>query len=162
AVSILSATYTGAVHERVAQIEAIIQVSAARAGQTIPLFGDDVAVERFSATPAGVTLLRQGSSVNVHLPRTGAATLKVKFLVKLAAEIAATVFCRNSTLLTFSGGVMGVRSLLDYQVTQGELREARVRLAAGHRLLRVQGESIRTWQVRTGSASSKATPNPSK
>src|SRR5437016_6916800 len=81
--------------------------------------------------------------------------------VKRAAEIAATVLCRNATLVTFSGGVMGVRSLLDYQVTQGELREARVRLPAGHRLLRVQGESIRTWQIKVGSDSSKPTSNPS-
>jgi hypothetical protein len=47
---------------------------------------------------------------------------------------------------------MSVRSLLDYQVTQGELREARVRLPAGHRLLRVEGESIRTWQIKVGQA----------
>src|SRR5439155_3917209 len=75
--------------------------------------------------------------------------------VKRAAEIAATVFCRNATLVSFTGGVMGLRSVFDYQVTQGELREARVRIPAGQRLLRVEGESIRTWQVRP-------TPNPSK
>src|SRR5207247_3060797 len=50
---------------------------------------------------------------------------------------------------------MGLRSVFEYQVTQGELRDARVRLPAGHRLLRVEGESIRTWQI-------KPTPNPSK
>ena len=75
--------------------------------------------------------------------------------VKRAAEIAATVFCRNATLVSFTGGVMGLRSVFDYQVTQGELREARVRIPAGQRLLRVEGESIRTWQIRP-------TPNPSK
>ncbi|MEW6306426.1 MAG: hypothetical protein AB1705_23415, partial [Verrucomicrobiota bacterium] len=37
----------------------------------------------------------------------------------------------------------------DYQVTQGEMRQARVRVPAGHRLLRVEGESIRTWELKT-------------
>ena len=67
--------------------------------------------------------------------------------VKRAAEIAATVFCQNATLVSFGGGVMTTRSLLDYQITQGELREARVRIPAGQRLLRVEGDAIRTWQV---------------
>src|SRR5439155_8135933 len=219
-------TYTGIVHERVARIEAVLQVSAAKAGQTIQLFNEDVAVEEFSAVPSTAKLLRQGNSVNVRLEKKGEATLKVKFLVKLggdvtkrhlafgippalssklaftvdepeaavefptavsyhsvaaqqqtrveavmgagecvelqwtprvkrAAEIAATVFSRNATLVSFTGGVMGLRSVFDYQVTQGELREARVRIPAGQRLLRVEGESIRTWQIRP-------TPNPSK
>ena len=71
--------------------------------------------------------------------------------VKRAHEIAATVFTQNAILVSFRGGVINTRSLLDYQVTQGELRELRVRLPAGQRLLRVEGEQIRTWQI-------KATP----
>ena len=204
--------------ERVADIEAVIQLSAGKAGETVPLFDDDVAVEQFSATPSDVKLLRQGNSISVRLPKKGGATLKLKFLVKLggnvtkrqlvfgvpsalssklsltvdepeaavefpaavsyhsvaaqqqtrveavmgagervelhwaprvkrAAEIAATVFCQNATLVSFNGGVMTMRSLLDYQITQGELREARVRIPAGQRLLRVEGDAIRTWQV---------------
>jgi hypothetical protein len=69
--------------------------------------------------------------------------------VKRAAEIAATVMCHNATLVAFGGGVVSVRATLDYQVTQGELRQARVRLPAGHRLLRVEGESIRTWEIKS-------------
>ncbi|PYJ58116.1 MAG: hypothetical protein DME24_17465 [Verrucomicrobia bacterium] len=232
-VSIQSATYTGTVRERVADIEAVIQLSAGKAGETVPLFDDDVAVEQFSATPSDVKLLRQGNSISVRLPKKGGATLKLKFLVKLggdvtkrqlvfgvpsalssklsltvdepeaavefpaavsyhsvaaqqqtrveavmgagervelhwaprvkrAAEIAATVFCQNATLVSFNGGVMTMRSLLDYQITQGELREARVRIPAGQRLLRVEGDAIRTWQLRAASVSGKLTPDPSE
>src|SRR5439155_15454174 len=223
-VFIRSATYTGTVHERVARLEAVIQVAASKAGRTFKLFGEDVAVEEFSPTPASVRLLRQGNSISVRLPDNREALLRVKFLVKLsgdvtrrhlafaippalssklaltvdepeaavefpsavwyhsfasgqqtrveavigagervelqwaprvkrAAEIAATVCCRNASLVSFTGGVMSLRSQLDYQVTQGELREARVRLPAGHRFLRVEGESIRTWQVKDDGAS---------
>jgi prepilin-type processing-associated H-X9-DG protein len=67
--------------------------------------------------------------------------------MKRAAEMAATVFCQNASLVTFAGGVMSVRSRLDYQITQGELREIRVALPAGHRLMRVEGEGIRTWKL---------------
>lgn len=215
-VSILNASYTGTVNDRVAQLEASIQVSAAQAGQTLPLFGADVAVQSFSAKPGHAKIIRDGETVSVVLPRKGDATLQLKLLVRLggdvarrrlaftvpaaltsrltltleqpdadvefpgaisfqrhtdqqvtritallgahekvelawtprvkrAAEVAATVMCQNSSLVSFGGGVFNVRSVLDYQVTQGELRQARVRLPAGHRLLRVEGESLRTW-----------------
>jgi len=205
----------------------VIGLSASKPGQVVPLFGEDVAVESFSATPRGVRLLREGRCVAVRLPKAGPATARVKFLVKLegdvtrrrlafgvpaalssrvrltvqepeavvefptavshhsstaqeqtrieavlgaanrielawtprvkrAAEIAATVFCQNATLATFSSGVLNLRSQLDYQVTQGELREVRVRLPAGYRLLRVEGEHLRTWQIKSGAASQPA------
>ncbi len=67
--------------------------------------------------------------------------------MKRAAEIAATVFCQNAALASFGGGALNVRSVLDYQVTQGELRQLRVRLPADYRLMRVEGESIRTWKL---------------
>ena len=51
--------------------------------------------------------------------------------MKRAAEIATTVFCQNTALVTFGGGVMNVRAMLDYQVTQGELRQLQVKVPAG-------------------------------
>ena len=57
------------------------------------------------------------------------------------------MFCQNAALVTFGGGVVNVScSILDYQITQGQLLAGvRVRLPAGQRLLRVQGDGIRTW-----------------
>jgi hypothetical protein len=69
--------------------------------------------------------------------------------VKRAAEVAANVICQNSALVSFGNGVLNARAVLDYQITQGEMRQARVRLPAGHRLLRVDGERIRSWEVQT-------------
>ena len=69
--------------------------------------------------------------------------------VKSAAEVAATVFCQNAALATFGGGALNVRATLDYQITQGELRQARVQLPAGQKLLRVEGKDIRTWEVKS-------------
>ena len=68
--------------------------------------------------------------------------------VKRAAEVAATVFCQNAVLVTFGGGVENLRATLDYQITQGELRQARVQLPAGQKLLRVEGKEIRTWEIK--------------
>jgi hypothetical protein len=68
--------------------------------------------------------------------------------VKRAEEVAATVFCQNASLATFGGGVMNVRATLDYQITQGELRQARVQLPTGQRLLRIEGQDIRTWEIK--------------
>jgi hypothetical protein len=68
--------------------------------------------------------------------------------VKRAEEVAATVFCRNAALATFGGGVMNIRATLDFQITQGELRQARVKIPAGQKLLRVEGRDIRTWEIK--------------
>ncbi|HUJ70987.1 MAG TPA: hypothetical protein VLZ30_02005, partial [Verrucomicrobiae bacterium] len=218
-VSILSATYAGTVHERVALVDAVIRVNTSTTNQRVKLFGDDVAVQQFTASPSEVKLVREGDGVVAIVPRRGAATLRVKFLTKLggdvakrqlvfgipsalssqftitldevdaaveaptavsfktanekqqtrveavmgagdrvelrwtprvkrAEEIAATVFCQNATLVSFGHGVISAHSTLDYQVTQGELRQLRVRIPAGQRVLRVQGELIRTWEVK--------------
>jgi hypothetical protein len=74
--------------------------------------------------------------------------------VKKAAEIAATVFCRNTALVTIGGGAVNARSILDYQISQGELRQLQIRLPDGQRLLRVEGASIRTWEQKDENAES--------
>jgi type II secretory pathway pseudopilin PulG len=66
---------------------------------------------------------------------------------KRANEVAATIFVENDSLVTLANGVMDVRSDLNYQISQGEMRQARVSLPQGQRLLRVEGDSIRTWQL---------------
>jgi hypothetical protein len=226
AVSILSATYSGTVGEKVAQLDAEIQLSAGTTNQTVSLFGDDIALQSFSA-PGGVTLVREGPTVSVLVPgRAGAgsdagAVLALKFKlaaklggevsrrqlafgippalassvslvidepdadvefptavafnhtsanqqtrvtavigpaarlelnwtprVKRAAEIAATVFVQNNTLVTVGGGVLNSRSTLNYQISQGELRQVRVQIPPGHRVLRVEGESLRLWEMK--------------
>jgi prepilin-type processing-associated H-X9-DG protein len=218
-VSVLAASYTGTVNERVAQLDVTIKVNAAQAGQKIALFGEDVAVQSFSAKPRHAQIVRDGKIVSVLLPRKGEATLQLKLLVRLsgdvakrqlafaipaaltsrlaltidqpdadvefpgaisfkrateaqqtrvealigagekvtlawtprvkrAAEMAATVMSQNTSLVSFGGGVMSVRTVLDYQIAQGELRQARVKIPVGQRLLRVEGEAIRTWTTR--------------
>lgn len=222
-ISILSAKYTGNVRERVGEFDAEITAVSARRDAEVMLFGEEVAVQEFSASPNVVTLVRDGKTLRAKFSRAGRTTLKLKFLVKLggdvtsrhvlfavphalssrveaildepeaavefptavsfqtrsekqqtrvtavvgagervelrwtprvkrAAETAATVFCQNTTLLTLANGVINTRAILDYQVTQGELRQLRVRLPVGQRLLRVEGDSIRTWEVKDESA----------
>ena len=218
-VSIVSANYTGTVNERVARLDVALRIVTTKPGQRVALFGDDVAVEQFSATCKDARLIRDGRDVTAVLPQKGEVTLHVKLLVKVggdvskrllsfripgaltslmtaaidqpeadvefpsavsfqrtttgqqtrveatiasgerielrwtprmkrAAEIAPTVICHNASLVTFGGGVVNTRATLDYQAVQGELHQLRVRLPATHRLLRVEGESIRTWEVR--------------
>jgi len=223
AAAILSANYSGTVNDKVAQLAATFDVTANKPHQRIALFGEDMAVQEFSARPGQASLLREGGKVWALLARPGQTVLQVKFLVKLAgdvtkrelgfgvppalsgqlaltidqpeadvefptaiscqrltsgqqtrvqallgaaervdlrwtprvkraAEIAANVICHNATLVSFAGGVLDARASLDYQVTQGEMRQARIRLPNGHKLLRVEGESIRTWEVKTEAA----------
>jgi hypothetical protein len=69
--------------------------------------------------------------------------------LKRIAEMDATIFAQTATLVTVGGGVVNSRAFVDYQIAQGELRQAKVRLPAGQRLLRVEGESVRTWELLT-------------
>jgi hypothetical protein len=213
--SVVSANYSGTVNDRVAALDATLQFSAAKSGETVPLFGNDVAVQQFTVKSGSATLVRAGGNISVRFDRDGNATLQIKMLVKISGdvtkrklmfaipsaltsqislvlnqpeadvdfpdaisfkrslnkdttdveavmgsanrvellwtprvkrveEVAATVFCRNTALATFGGGVMNLRATLDYQITQGELRQARVQLPAGQKLLRVEGTDIRT------------------
>ncbi len=217
--SIVSANYSGTVNDRVAALDATLQFSAAKSGETVPLFGDDVAVQQFTVKSGSASLVRNGGIISVRFDRNGNTTLQIKMLVKIsgdvtkrklafaippaltsqislvlnqpeadvdfpgaisfkrslnkdttgvdavmgsanriellwtprvkrAEEVAATVFCRNAALATFGGGVMNLRATLDYQITQGELRQARVQLPAGQKLLRVEGRDIRTWEIK--------------
>jgi type II secretory pathway pseudopilin PulG len=101
--------------------------------------------------PAAVAFERTTAGQQTHIAATIGSADRVEIQwtprTKRAAEVAATIFVDNNALATFASGVMDVRSTLDYQITQGELREARVQLPAGQRLLRVDGEFIRTWQL---------------
>ncbi|MFA5190219.1 MAG: hypothetical protein WC740_05810, partial [Verrucomicrobiia bacterium] len=227
-VAITSATYTGAVRGKIAQFEAAFELQAGEAGRRVTLFADDVAVQEFSASFKDARLVRDGKMLAMLLPKRGAATVRVKFVVKAtgdetsrqlafaippvltskltaaldetdavveaptavsfkttaeqqqtrveavlgaatrvemswtpqtkrAAEVAATVFCQNTTLASFGGGVLNTRATLSFQVAQGELRQVRVRLPAGQRLLKVEGNLIRTWDV-TGGGDASAVP----
>lgn len=218
-VSIVSANYTGSIGERVAQLDATLRVMTTAANQRLRLFGDDVAVQQFTASLKDVKLVREGGDLVAVLPRKGETTLQLKLLVKVggdatrralafripgaltsqmtatidqpeadvefptavsfkrtaagaqtqvealiasgerielrwtprmkrAAEIAATVIAQNTALVSLGSGVVNCRATFDYQVVQGELRQVRVRLPATHRLLRVEGEAIRTWEVK--------------
>ncbi len=71
---------------------------------------------------------------------------------KKADETLATIFSQNIAEVTLGSGVLNVHSILNYTVTQGEMRQARVRLPEGQRLMRVEGEGIRTWHLETDGA----------
>ena len=67
--------------------------------------------------------------------------------VKRAADVAATAFVQIASVATVGGGVVNTRSVLDYQVSQGELKRLQIRIPVEQRVLRVEGDSLRTWDV---------------
>jgi Tfp pilus assembly protein FimT len=104
--------------------------------------------------PAAISMKRATAGQQTRVDAIIGASERVELLwtprVKRAAEVAANVICQNNTLVSFGNGVLNARAVLDYQITQGEMRQARVRLPAGHRLLRLEGDRIRSWEVQTG------------
>ena len=102
--------------------------------------------------PSAVSFQRSSTNQQTRVQAVIGAAARVEMnwtpRVKRAAEIAATVFAQNTALVTLGGGVVNTRAVFDYQITQGELKLARLQIPAGQRLLRVEGEAIRTWEVK--------------
>jgi hypothetical protein len=98
----------------------------------------------FKRTPAG-----KQTRVEAIIGSTDRVDLAWTPRLKRIAEMDATIFAQTATLVTVGGGVVNSRAFVDYQIAQGELRQAKVRLPAGQRLLRVEGEGIRTWELLT-------------
>ena len=102
--------------------------------------------------PSAVAFQRSQADRQTRIAATVGPEDRVEILwtprIKRANEVAATIFVENNSLVTFANGVMDVNCALNYQISQGELRQASVSLPDGQRLLRVEGESIRTWQLR--------------
>ncbi|NBU08813.1 MAG: hypothetical protein EBS84_07345 [Proteobacteria bacterium] len=98
----------------------------------------------FKRTPAG-----KQTRVEAIIGSTDRVDLAWTPRMKRLAEMEATVFAQTATLVTVGGGVVNSRAVVDYQIAQGELRQAKVRLPVGQRLLRVEGEGIRTWELMT-------------
>ena len=101
--------------------------------------------------PSAVSFKRVTQGKQTHVEAVLGATDRVELQwtprVKRVADMEATIFCVNSSLITLGGGVVHTRTILNYQISQGELRQAKVRLPAGQRLLRVAGDGIRTWEL---------------
>src|ERR1035441_8285205 len=85
-VSIISATYTGTVQDKVAQFDATIQIATTATNQIVPLFGEDVALESFTAK-GDAKLVREGRTVGVLLPARGAVTLQLKLIARLGGDV---------------------------------------------------------------------------
>ncbi len=98
----------------------------------------------FKRTPAG-----KQTRVEAIIGSTDRVDLAWTPRLKRIAEMDATIFAQTATLVSVGGGVVNSRAFVDYQIAQGELRQAKVRLPAGQRLLRVEGEGIRTWELMT-------------
>jgi hypothetical protein len=218
AISIVSASYAGATHERVAQIDATLEFLSAATNCTVALFGQEVAIQEFTVLKGEAQLWREHEKIGLWLPDRGPVVVRMKLLVKLeetagrrrlelsippalgsqlsllldepeaeiefpaavafqrvvsdnqtrieavlgatdrlalawtprlkrASEVEATAFAQQTAVVTFSGAAVSTRSVLDYQITQGELRQLRLALPASHRVLRVAGDLVRSWDL---------------
>ena len=85
--SIVSANYSGTVNDRVALLDATLQFSSVTIGQTVPLFGDDVALQQFSVKNGRAELVRNEGGIGVRFNSKGGVTLQIKMLVKIDGDV---------------------------------------------------------------------------
>jgi prepilin-type processing-associated H-X9-DG protein len=78
--AIESAAYSGILREHVAEFEGTLLLVSTSTNQTLPLFGDDVALEEFSVKLGAAKLLREGGKLAVLLPNRGSASVTLKFV----------------------------------------------------------------------------------
>jgi len=99
--------------------------------------------------PAAVTFSSRAEEQNTRVeavlgaqPRTG---LLWTPRLKRASEVAATIFVQQSSLITLSSGLASIRSVMDYQISQGEIRQLRLSIPEGQRVMKISGEMVRSW-----------------
>ncbi len=127
----------------------VFAIPAALASEIILSIAEpEAAVEFPSAVSFERTTGDDQTAVRAVIGAGGKFSMNWTPRVKRATEIAATVFAHNTTLVALGGGVHNTRVTIDYQVSQGELRQLRLSIPEGQRVLRVEGESLRTWEVR--------------
>jgi prepilin-type processing-associated H-X9-DG protein len=85
--AIVSANYSGTVNDRVALLDATLQFSSVTIGQTVPLFGDDVALQQFSVKNGRAELVRNEGGIGVRFNSKGGVTLQIKMLVKIDGDV---------------------------------------------------------------------------
>jgi len=120
---------------------------ALSSGMNVTIDEAEADVEFPTAVAFARTNVNQQTRVTAVLGSTDRVEMNWTPRVKRAAEIAATVFAQNTALVSFGSGVLNTLAMFEYQVTQGELRSVRVKLPSAQRLLRVEGEGIRTWEL---------------
>lgn len=112
---------------------------------TLALDEPDADVDFPSAVAFTRTARGTNTVIEAVLGATPALSLSWTPRVKRATEVAATVFASQTALVTVGDGVAGTRTIMEWQVSQGELQQLRLTLPDGHRLLRVAGDSVRAW-----------------
>jgi hypothetical protein len=121
---------------------------ALRSDFTLTLDEPEAEVEFPGAISFQTTAVERQTRIEAVLGTEGRVDLRWTPRVKRAGEVAATVFCENTTGLQLTPNGAQIRAVLNYQVSQGELWRSRVALPPNHRLVRVTGPAIRTWNVR--------------
>ncbi len=80
--------------------------------------------------------------VNAIIGASDRLELSWKPRVQKAREVAVSANVRNYTIISFSRGGVQARSILNYELEKGELREARLALPAGWTLMKVEGGKV--------------------
>ena len=84
--SVASASYSGSVNDRVASVDVDVAIFPVRSGRCAPLFGDDVAVQEFTAKNGQRrTVPRRQHRRAVRLE--GRRDVQIKMLVKLGGDV---------------------------------------------------------------------------
>jgi hypothetical protein len=107
----------------------------------------DAAIDFPTAIAFERTAVETGTRVEAVLGATDRVELSWTPKLKRAGEITTTAFARQSSLIHFASGAVSIQSILDYQISQGELRQLRVAIPEGQRVLRAWGEMVRSWNL---------------
>ena len=113
----------------------------------VELHEPDAEVDCAGAIAFSRTTNAAGTSIDAILPPSARLGLSWSPRLKKAADGAVTVFSHQTSLISAGGGAVSTWTRFDFSTPQGELRSLRVALPPSHRLLRVTGDAVRTWDT---------------
>lgn len=118
-------------------------------GATMELTLDDPEVEVEAPSALSLRSIPDPDRPRVEMVLGHAPTLEVSWTPRRRqlAELPATVLVEMFADATIGAGLASIQTALQIQPSQGELRQLVVHIPLGHRLLRVHGNNVRTWDM---------------
>ncbi len=112
---------------------------------TLSIADPDVAVEFPTALSFSRTVVNHQTQIDAVLGATNRLKLAWTPRQSRGSESPTALFAEQASLVTLANGVLSIRTVIEFSAPQGEVRLLHLSCPASQRLVRVTGETVRTW-----------------
>ena len=116
---------------------------------TLSIVDPDVAVEFPTALSFSRSVENHQTQIHAVLGSSNRLTLSWSPRQSRSTESPTALFAEQASLITLANGVVSIRTTLEFTAPQGEVRSVQLAYPTSQRLVRVVGDTVRTWNIST-------------